>query len=236
MNKMFSVVVASVFCVTGHSYCSEVISPELPPFMLSLAPTDAETTGEVTTRNGWYITPNVGLNILSGISIKGEISGKVKVDFKDGTSFGASVGHRISDVVKVQFDFSHYKNDVERGTGTVNGDDYILTGGEIEQFSIMTTVMWQGDSGNVQPYFGVGAGAIRSEMDYTYTYPVAAPGISFDYSNNEWALALQILAGASIKLSPTSELLLNYRFLHAEYEDDGDIDNHTFGIGVQISF
>jgi hypothetical protein len=35
-------------------------------------------------------------------------------------------------------------------------------------------------------------------------------------------------------LSPTSELLLNYRFLHADYDDD--IDNHTFGIGVQISF
>jgi opacity protein-like surface antigen len=225
MNKMLSVVVASVFSVSGYSYCSEVVSPELTPFVLSLAPTGAETTGEVTTRNGWYITPNVGLNIISGITVDG-----VKVDFGDGLSFGVSVGNRISDSVKVQFDFSHYKNDIKNGTGTVSGVDYILNGGEIEQFSIMTTAIWQADSGNVQPYFGVGAGAIRQENDYTIT----ALGIETSESDNEWALGLQVLAGASVELSPTSELLLNYRFLHADYDDD--IDNHTFGISVQIVF
>jgi len=225
MNMIISVAFVSVFCATGHSYCSEVVSPELTPFVLSLAPTGAETTGEVTTRNGWYITPNVGLNIISGITVDG-----VKVDFDDGLSFGVSVGNRISDSVKLQFDFSHYKNDIEDGTGTVSGVDYILNGGEIEQFSIMTTAIWQADSGNVQPYFGVGAGAITEEDDYTIT----ALGVTTERNNNEWALALQLLAGASVKLSPTSELLLNYRFLHADY--DNDIDNHTFGIGVQISF
>jgi len=225
MNKMFSVVVASVFCVTGYSYCSEVVSPELTPFVLSLAPTGAETTKEVTTRNGWYITPNVGLNIISGITVEG-----VKVDFDDGTSFGASVGNRISEDVKVQFDFSHYKNDIEDGTGTVNGVDYILDGGTVEQFSVMTTAIWQDDSGNVKPYFGIGAGAIRSEHDYTIT----ALDVDTYVSENEWAFAFQVLAGASVKLSPTSELLLNYRFLHADYDED--IDNHTFGIGIQIAF
>ena len=52
MNMIISVAFVSVFCATGHSYCSEVVSPELTPFVLSLAPTGAETTGEVTTRNG----------------------------------------------------------------------------------------------------------------------------------------------------------------------------------------
>ena len=225
MNRIVSVVVAGVFCVTEYSYCTEVVSPELTPFVLSLAPTGAETTREVTTRNGWYITPNVGLNTISGITVEG-----VKVEFDDGLSFGMSVGNRISEDVKVQFDFSHYKNDIEDGTGTVNGVDYILDGGTIEQFSIMTTAIWQDDSGNVQPYFGIGAGAIRGEDDYTLT----VLGVDTYVSENEWAFAFQVLAGASVKLSSTSELLLNYRFLHADY--DNDIDNHTFGIGIQITF
>ena len=235
MNMIISVAVASVFCATGHSYCTEVVSPELAPFMLSLAPTGAETTGEVTTRNGWYITPNVGLNTISGITSTITLSGLgtlegVKVDFEDGTSFGASIGHRISDNVKVQFDFSHYKNDIDDTSGNSGGVDWAIDGGEIEQFSIMTTVIWLADSGNVQPYFGVGAGAIREDHDADFT----VLGAAFTDSDVEWALALQVLAGASVELSPTSELLLNYRFLHADYDDD--IDNHTFGIGVQISF
>ena len=225
MNMIISVAFASVFCATGHSYCTEVVSPELAPFVLSLAPTGAETTGEVTTSNGWYITPNVGLNIISDISVEGN-----KIEFDNGISFGASIGHRISDSVKVQFDFSHYKNDIGRTSGILDGFELTVDGGEIEQFSIMTTAIWQADSGNVQPYFGVGAGAIREDHDIDYTIF----GVADTTSNDEWALALQVLAGASVELSPSSELLLNYRFLHADYDDE--IDNHTFGISVQIAF
>jgi len=167
----------------------------------------------------WYFAPHVGMNLISNTATEG-----FTIKFDHGISFGGGFGVEIQQDLAFQFDFGYIRNDVDE---IVNDSTNTTTAPDIEytQMPFIFNLIWTpANQPDLQPYFGLGVGAIRGKYESN----------AFISSDEEWALAGRIQLGLQIDLSTTSNLSMGYKFTLANYDDT--IDNHTVGIGFQFRF
>ena len=160
----------------------------------------------------------------------------LKADFDSGLAIGLAIGVEMSDSFSLQFDIGYMKNDVDTLKLDGIGIDPALFGGslELEQMPIMFSAIWNGSGSNIQPYAGFGLGTTHGEL--TLDLDATLLGTAVSTSEDEWAFTYQALAGIKFELSPSADMSIDYRFLHADYGDGSDLDNHTIGMGVQFRF
>lgn len=192
------------------------------------APSQERITLDNTGKNGWYIAPNLGLNLVSEFN-----DDELQISYKDGVSYGVSIGKEVSPGFRMQLDVAHIKNDLDRVFIKIApGFNVPVTDAKITQTPIILNAIWEprGHS-RLFPYIGLGVGAIKGK------YSVAdLPPAFVDLLDIGWAFALQVKVGASYELSHSSSVHVGYQFLHAHYESDLDINNNLISLGFEFRF
>jgi opacity protein-like surface antigen len=192
------------------------------------APSQERITLEDTGKNGWYIVPNFGLNLVSEFN-----DDELQISYKDGSSYGVSIGKEVDPGFRMQLDIAHIKNDLDRVfVKLAGGVNVPVTDAKITQMPILLNAIWEprGHS-RIFPYIGLGVGVIKGK------YSVAdLPPAFTNLLDISWAFALQVKVGVSYELSHSSSVHLGYHFLHAHYESDLDINNNLITFGFEFRF
>ena len=178
--------------------------------------------------SGWYIAPNTGINLLSEFN-----DDQIQISYKDGYSYGISIGKEVNPGFRIQLDVAHIKNDLDRVTLKLAGGINVpVTDAKITQIPIILNAIWEPRGrGRLFPFIGLGVGGIKGK------YSVAdLPGVFPDLLDIGWAFALQVKLGLTYELSHTSSVTLGYQFLHAHYNTDLDLNNNLITLGVQFRF
>lgn len=177
---------------------------------------------------GWYIVPNVGVNIPNDWSDSG-----IKASFATGLSLGIGLGKEYGSGSAIQFDVTYMENDVDRISGFgFSGDPGRLgISAEVEQLALMLSNIWTIETSDQQPYYiGAGIGTVRGKTKLNG----AVAGTPVNLDSSEWEFAYQAIAGMTHQLSPSSNLSVEYRFLCTG--GNVDVDNHIIGLSVTFDF
>lgn len=202
-----------IFACSSSAFADEIDSS------LSFLHEERFALGSGNSSSGWYFTPYVGVNMISNTATEG-----FTIKFDNGISFGGGFGVEIQQDLAFQFDFGYIRNDVDE---IINDTTNVTTAPDIEytQMPFVFNLIWSpANQPDLQPYFGLGIGAIRGKYESN----------AFISSDAEWALAGRVQLGVKIDLSTTSNLSIGYQFTLAQYDDN--IDNHTVGLGFQFRF
>jgi len=234
--KLFLVMGTGLCLATGiaNADTTEVNSDNASEFTSAISFGAMEERVQLDSESAWYIVPKIGMN-LPGEMGNNAVPG-LKLEFDSGLSIGLAIGVEMSNSFSLQFDIGYMKNEVDTVKLDGLGVDPALFGGslEMEQMPIMLSAIWTGSSSNMQPYAGFGLGTTHGEL--TLNLDDTLLGTAVSASSDEWAFTYQALAGVKFELSPSADMTIDYRFLHADYSDGSDLDNHTIGMGVQFRF
>jgi len=181
-----------------------------------------------TGKSGWYIAPNLGLNLISEFN-----DNNLQISYKDGFAYGASIGKEVNPGFRLQLDVGHMKNDLDRVfVRLAGGVNVPVTDAKITQTPIIMNAIWEPRGhGRLFPSLGLGIGAIKGD------YAVADLPVAFeDLLEIGWAFALQVKVGLTYELSHSSSMNIGYQFLHAHYESDLDINNNLITFGFTFQF
>jgi opacity protein-like surface antigen len=213
----------------------EVNSDNALEFNSKISFGEMEERVQLDSESAWYIVPKVGINLPGDMGI-GPAADGIKVDFDSGLSIGLAIGVEMSNNFSLQFDIGYMKNDVDTLKIDGVGIDPALFGGsmEMEQMPIMLSAIWNGSGSNIQPYAGFGLGTTHGE--FSVDLDATLFGTPLTYSEDEWAFTYQAIAGIKFELSPSADMSIDYRFLHADYDGGSDLDNHTISLGLQFRF
>ena len=215
---------------TSLSWTSD--GPRLNGFTTGMSdviqPQQERITLDSTGKSGWYIAPNFGMNLLSEFN-----DDELQISYKDGYSYGVSIGKEVDPGFRLQLDIAHIKNDLDRVfVRLVGGVNVPVTDAKITQIPIILNAIWEPRGhGRLFPSIGLGVGAIKGK------YSVAdLPPAFVDLLQIGWAFALQVKVGVTYELSHSSSVNLGYQFLHAHYESDLDINNNLITLGFEFRF
>jgi len=216
MNPL--VVICAGLIVCSSSLCAGEFASTDYSTLLSFNKNERISLGGVGN-GGWYFSPYVGYNLISNTATQG-----LTINFAEGIAFGGGFGVEIKPDLVFQFDFGYMRNKIDRitndGTGVISMPDI-----EYTQIPLMLNLIWSpSNQPDLQPYFGLGIGAVRGEYESN----------AFIRSDAEWAYAGQVRLGLQVDLSTTSNLTFGYQFTLAQYDDD--IDNHTLVLGLHFQF
>lgn len=181
-----------------------------------------------TGHSGWYIAPYSGINLISEFN-----DDEIQISYKDGYSYGISIGKEVNPGFRVQLDIAHIKNDLDRVFVKLGGGiNVAVADSKITQIPIILNAIWEPRGhGRLFPSIGLGVGAIKGK------YSVAdLPGAFPDLLDIGWAFALQVKVGLTYELSHSSSVTLGYHFLHAHYNSDLDLNNNLITLGLQFKF
>ena len=208
-----------------RSYGSTTHAPETPR---ASGPAQDRITLDDTGQSGWYIAPNFGLNLVSEFN-----DDELQISYKDGNSYGISIGKEVNPGFRMQLDIAHIKNELDRVfVKLAGGINVPVTDAKITQTPIILNAIWEPRGhGRLFPSLGLGVGAIKGK------YSVAdLPPAFIDLLQIGWAFALQVKIGVTYELSHSSSVNLGYQFLHAHYESDLDINNNLITFGFEFRF
>ena len=191
-------------------------------------PSQDRITLDDTGKSGWYIAPYTGINLLSEFN-----DDQIQISYKDGYSYGISIGKEVNPGFRIQLDVAHIKNDLDRVFVKLGGGVNVpVTDAKITQIPIILNAIWEPRGhGRLFPFIGLGVGGIKGKYSVT-----DLPGVFPDLLDIGWAFALQVKLGLTYELSHTSSITLGYQFLHAHYNSDLDLNNNLITLGVQFRF
>jgi opacity protein-like surface antigen len=181
-----------------------------------------------TGKNGWYVTPNVSMNLLSDFN-----NNNLSIEYDNGYAYGLTIGKEINPGFSLELDLAHIKNDLKSLTIQSGGGISVDVGdAKITQTPILFNAVWSPRSHDrLSPYFGIGGGAIKGKYSVSQL-----PGAFESLLDIDWAFAIQVKAGFTYALSHSSNLHIGYRFLHAHYGGDLDLNNSLVTAGLQFYF
>lgn len=155
--------------------------------------------------------------------------------FDTGWTVLATVGYAFDNNWSIELEGGYRHNDIDRFS-TIGG--YTTVSGDLGQISIMANVLYDVPlTERLDLTLGVGAGAVRSELD------APIPGAGDD---DDWSFAYQGVAGLSYAVTDRLDLTLTYRYLHVNEPTFAvphvghvdtfafdDIENHTVSVGLR---
>lgn len=192
------------------------------------APEQQRITLDNTGKNGWYISPNFGINLLGDFN-----NDNLEITYDTGYSIGVSIGKEINPGFRMQLDIAQIKNDLNSVfIQLAGGVPVAVDGAKITQTPIILNAIWEPKGhGRLFPYLGFGVGAIKGK------YSVSDLPSRFEtILDVGWAFAVQVKAGFKMQLSHSSDFTIGYQFLHAHYDRDLDLNNNLITLGVEFRF
>jgi len=192
------------------------------------APGQNRITLDGTGNSGWYIAPNFGINLLGDFN-----NDNLAITYDTGYSLGLSIGKEINPGFRMQLDIAQIKNDLKSVFVQLGGGVAVpVADAKITQTPIILNVIWEPRGHDrLFPYIGLGVGAIKGD------YSVASLTGAFEsLLDIGWAFAIQVKAGIKIELSHSSDFNIGYRFLHAHYSADLDLNNNLVTMGFEFRF
>ena len=183
---------------------------------------------------GYYLGGGLGATIAEDSDIDGA-GIDTEADMDTGFAGVAAFGYRYG---------SNYRGEIELGYRT-NGIDGLsgattAVQGDVNTWTLMANVLYDySPAGKFHPYFGVGAGIARIDIDG------ATPVDGTTINDHDAVPALRGILGISYDLAENVEIFGDYRYLHAfdpEFNAaggarvDADYDNHAFMVGLRYGF
>lgn len=202
--------------------------------------------------SGWYLRGDVGYvfksrnsgewdfyNVLPGVEGIDDTYDWDKVELKSTASFGAGVGYRFSDQVRVDATLDYFKTDVNGSTpgpfmvqidpnGLNLPYDAELTYKQTSEAAVWTGLanayIDLGAFGRVTPYVGAGIGVARVDYDDMTNEQICGAPYSCPMSwTNEgmdsWRFATALTAGASVDITQALKFDGGYRYTRIEGGD-----------------
>lgn len=184
----------------------------LAAFAISLAASSANA-------QTWYAGGYGALNYTHDGSVTA-FAGDAKYDL--GLGIAGYIGFFVQDNIRIEGELSYRANDIDSIGGPVSGD--------VETLAVMANALIDFKlESNFEPYLGAGLGLAEVE------YRIGVLG--FD----DTVLAVQMIAGLGVELSPTVELTVDYRLFMTEDVRVGafgeaEYVNSAVAIGLRKAF
>jgi opacity protein-like surface antigen len=233
--KLFLVMGTSLCLATGFANAdtTEVNSGNTSEFdsAISFAPQDER----IKIKDGWYIAPQIGLGMINNVTYRTLDSTPVNFSFDDSLFYGVGVGVEINNGFRLQFDIATQKNEINLDSTWVWVDTGGAMGldGDVEVTPLTFSLIWVGAEGeSVRPYLGAIIGTTYSDFTVRVTDNGVVRG---NYSDDGWELSYGCMVGVLMTLSPSSDLYINYRYLHVDYDSE-PLDVQNFSIGINFGF
>ncbi|MFA5081919.1 MAG: outer membrane beta-barrel protein [Hydrogenophilaceae bacterium] len=157
--------------------------------------------------NGPYVAADVGVSWLSDQNYDFDSYGSHLADFDRGHAWGIAAGWGFGNGWRAELELSHRNNDTNTFNDYSGAGRITATGGfvnAIYDFDIKSAVT---------PYIGAGVGYLNVSADtirHTDNDPGCCSGI---VDGSDQVLGLQAILGVSFALSPSVDLMLDYRYL-----------------------
>jgi len=167
----------------------------------------------------WYAGAFGGANYTHDGSVN---AAGTNAEYDFGLGIGGYVGFFVQPNVRLEAELSYRANDIDTIGGVGNG-------GEVQTTALMANVLFDFElKSEIEPYLGAGLGV--ADIDYSIV--------------DDKVLALQLIAGAGIRIAPTAQLTVDYRlFLTENLEAGGaigfgDIEyvNSAVMVGIRKTF
>jgi opacity protein-like surface antigen len=193
--------------------------------------------------NGWYLGIEAGINSNSDTDMQvdsidpffGGGFPPAGATFDTGWVGAGTLGYAWPSVrLELELAYRDSDHDTFASAGTFTGS------GHFNEFSQMVNVLWDiplGPTAALSLGAGLGGDNI-SQTNSLHTVP---------FDGSEYVFAWQLLAGLSFSISPTTDLVVNYRYMNADgpefLENDGfnlhndtfdDVSHHTLTIGLRF--
>jgi outer membrane protein OmpA-like peptidoglycan-associated protein len=163
---------------------------------------------------GLYLGAGAGINFANDL----DLSAGNELDSDIGWAGIGTIGFRFGNGVRTELEGGYRFND-----GDING-----ISANTETWSAMANLLYDLETGTIlEPYIGVGLGAVNTEMA----------------NDSEWAFAYQGIAGMNFEVNDWVEPFIDYRYLgtgglNADplgLDLDDELTNHTILAGVRVT-
>ena len=184
---------------------------------------------------GAYFAGNVGMVSVSDAAVTDSEAtalglSNVEISFDNGVGLSLAAGSSVSDVVRLEGEFSYRKNDMDTISASMGGASATLPiNGEIESMALMGNIFADiNTSSAITPFLGLGIGFSKLDAE-----------IEGD-SEDDTVFAYQFILGAGFKVNDSTAIDLSYRyFATADPDFNGteiEYATHNFMAGVRVNF
>ncbi|HAJ48140.1 MAG TPA: hypothetical protein DCL54_16325, partial [Alphaproteobacteria bacterium] len=186
--------------------------------ILSLSALALASTAAQAREERWYVSLEAGASFAQDADfdfgpIGGPVAGNGTAELETGWAGMAALGYAWPKNWRAEFELGYRNNDLDRvcipGCAAVPG-------GSVEAFSQMFNVIYDFDIAQ-DWYLSLGAGIGGNYVT------IEGAGAS----DNDYALAGQLLAGINYEISDRLDLSLNYRYMYV-----GDLEFSNAGLGL----
>jgi OOP family OmpA-OmpF porin len=173
-------------------------------------------------KSGFYVGAMGGGNYVEDQDVEfdtGTFLDNIDMDasYDWGWAAGGTLGYRFNSGLRVELEGTYRKNDADELS--VFGFDVPLKG-DLTAISGMANVLYDIDFGSmVVPYVGVGAGAAYVEANDIDVFPPSPAA----FDDQEWAFAVQGIAGVNLRIDDNIDLFADYRYFRTVGLDLADI-------------
>ncbi|MBI1365305.1 MAG: OmpA family protein [Alphaproteobacteria bacterium] len=141
-------------------------------------------------------------------------------DYKNGVGAYSALGYEYGNGWRTELEFSYRRNHARQWVGdnlSFSGFPGSTLSGDVKSYSIMANLIRDlNPSGAINPFVGIGAGAVRISQNLTGVNPVALNGFSpMSVNDSDWAFGYQALGGFAIRVAEGVTLDVSYRYLRA---------------------
>jgi outer membrane protein OmpA-like peptidoglycan-associated protein len=181
----------------------------VPAFALAIAVTPASAD-----EPSLYLGAGAGVNFANDL----DVSGGNELNSDIGWAGIGTIGARFGNGLRAELEGGYRFND-----GDING-----VSASTKTWDAMANLLYDLETGTfIEPYIGVGLGAVNTEMA----------------NDSEWAFAYQGIAGVSFEVNDWVEPFVDYRYLGTAGLDadplgndlDDEMSNHTIIAGVRVT-
>ena len=205
---------------------------------LVLAAIALSSAGVAHASEGWYGRVDAGVSVdgSADISANTPLGGGAS---QDSATLGAvALGFARDDSWRVELELSRRENDLDAAA-------LLDPGGSIEATALLVNLYRDFGEGRVVPYLGAGLGVAEIDLQAAYTPPLGPAAVD----DTDMVFAYQVAGGAAVRLSPTIDLDIGYRYFAAPgFEGKGaappftsipveaDVSQHALMVGIRFDF
>ncbi len=219
---------------------------------------DSDNSGEFTND----FTTGAGTTIPAGVVLPRGTNLGWTTEFDDGYALSAAFGRQFTNNIRGEIELAYQSNDIDTHNGVnaggiaLGGEDagVLITGspnlgvsvadlvddgqGSVEATYLMANVYYDfAEIGALQPYVGAGLGAAFVDVDYSPS------GVGI-VSDDDTAIAYQVIGGASYALGERLSVFAQYRYRASEdletsidlFDASLDVENRSSVIEAGFRF
>ena len=165
----------------------------------------------------------------------------LSAQFETGWALLASLGYAFDNHLRAELEAGYRRNNIDSLVTILPAPGVASPAGDVSEFSLMANLLYDFHLGDkLTLSLGGGIGADRAHLKAS----------TLAFSDDEWVLAYQGIAGLSYAIGDRTQLFVNYRYLHAdapEYMNAlaankaqrtaflSDLEKHTATLGIRFA-